>query len=155
MKRLLGLAIVAAFLLVPLTVFAQEEPYSSSTTTTVVPTASIRAAANGLEVEFTAVGLPSPCCTWDFGDGSSGGGGPYALKAYYFTNPITHTYAADGTYTVTATSESGASATRDITVATGLFWTGFGVVPFGIAIGVLVLLGATALAISRRVRAHR
>ncbi|MBM3695495.1 MAG: hypothetical protein FJW79_06140 [Actinobacteria bacterium] len=153
MRKLIILAIAAALLAVPLTVLAQEEPYSTSTTTTVPPGAGIRVSANGLEVQFTAFGLPGLCCTWDFGDGQSGGGGHRSMAAsFFFTNPITHTYAADGTYTVTATSESGASTSRTITVAAGLVWTGFGLVPFGLAIGALVLLGGSALLVARRVR---
>ena len=141
MRRFLILALVAAILALPALAMAQE-PYSSSTTTTIVAGPTIKVAANGLEVQLTASGITGSC-TWDFGDGSTGEG-----------NPATHTYAADGTYAV-AVNCSGATSTRSITVATGLSWTGFGVVPFGIAIGILVLLGATALAVSRKVRANR
>jgi len=141
MRRFLILALVAAFLTLPAVALAQEEPYSSSTTTTTVAGPTIRVAANGLEVEFTVAGITGSC-DWDFGDGGTGAG-----------NPVTHTYAADGTYAVSANC-SGTIVSRTITVAAGLPWTGFGVVPFGIAIGALVLLGAVALVVARRVRAN-
>lgn len=141
MRRFLILALVAAFLTLPAVAAGAEEPYSSSTTTTIVAGATIKVVANGLEVQFTATGVTGTC-EWDFGDGGTGAG-----------NPAMHTYAADGTYTVTAIC-GGAGITRTITVAASLPWTGFGLVPFGIAIGALVLLGAMALVVARRVRAN-
>ncbi|MFH1329033.1 MAG: PKD domain-containing protein [Actinomycetota bacterium] len=141
MRRFLILALVAAFLAVPATALAAE-PYSSSTTSVEPPTPGIIVAASGLTVEFTATHVTA-ACTWDFGDSGTGEG-----------NPVSHTYAADGEYTVTATCGD-TVLTRTLTFAADLSFTGFGLVPFGIAIVALVLLGATALAVSRKVRANR
>lgn len=141
MRKFILLLVVTAFVALPMTALAAEEPYSSSTTSVEPPTPAIIVAATGLTVEFTATNV-SAACTWDFGDGGTGDG-----------NSASHTYAADGTYTVTATCGD-ATLTRELTFAADLSFTGFGLVPFGIAIAVLVLLGAGVLFFARRVRAR-
>jgi hypothetical protein len=95
--------------------------------------------ANGLSVDLSASCVVADC-TWAFGNGQTGAG-----------NPVDHTYATDGDYTVTATCGD-VVITRNLTVGAGLSFTGFGLVPFGVAIAALLLLGAAALWFSRRAR---
>lgn len=82
----------------------------------VEPTAAFEATATGLEVSVDAGGSADPDgdlvgYAWDFGDGQTGDGAT-----------ATHTYATDGTYTVTltVTDDRGAtaSATAEVTVVT-------------------------------------
>jgi len=140
MRRLICLLLLFAFCSAPVVAFAQTEPYSSSTTSAAC-TPAIAVAASGLTGQFTATCVTA-ACTWDYGDTGAGEG-----------NPVSHTYAADGEYNVTATCGD-VVITGTFVFAAELAFTGFGLVPFGVAIAVLVLLGAGALWFSRRARSR-
>jgi PKD repeat protein len=76
-----------------------------------VPGASFTSASNGLTVNFTNNTTNATTYSWNFGDGGNSTA----------TNP-SHTYTADGTYTVvlTATNTCGTStSTKTVTVLTG------------------------------------
>ncbi|MDP2622425.1 MAG: PKD domain-containing protein [Actinomycetota bacterium] len=62
---------------------------------------------SGLTITFTAAGVTG-ACTWDFGDGSTGTG-----------NPVAHTYAQAGTYSVTATCSVSFSIPVEVATTTG------------------------------------
>lgn len=142
MRRLAILSVVVAFVAVPVTGLAQEETNSSAMS--VAPcTPAIIVAATGLSVDFSATCAVARPCAWDFGDGQTGKG-----------DPVSHTFAADGEYTVRATCGE-LVVTRPLTVAAGSSYTGLGLMPFGVAIAALVLLSAGALFFSRRARAGR
>ena len=116
-----------------------EEPYSGGTVTETTITPRIVVTAEGLSVAFTAAGT-SDSCTWDFGDDTTGTG-----------SPATHTYAAEGTYDITATCGALVLA-RTVSFAKGLNFTGF---ESGLLGGIALLLiigGAAAVFASRRRR---
>lgn len=136
MRRLFGLLILATFTAMPTVALAQSEPDSTNTTTAGCAPA-ITVAASGLTGQFTATCVPA-ACTWEYGDTGVGEG-----------NPVDHTYPTGGEYTVAATCGD-VVITRTFTLAGSPTFTGFGFVPFGVAIAVLVLLGAGVLWFSRR-----
>ncbi len=138
MRRFLGLLILVAFFALSATTPARAEP-DSSTTTTAGCAPAITVAASGLTGRFTATCVPA-ACTWDYGDSGTGEG-----------NPVDHTYPAGGEYTVTATCGN-TVISRTFTPVADPSFTGFGLVPFGVAIAALVLLSAGALWFTRRAR---
>lgn len=80
-------------------------------TVNTVPTASFTSAANGLTVAFTNTSTGATSYAWDFGDNGSSSE----------VNP-SHTYTADGTYTVilSATNNCGTvTSSQTVTVSTG------------------------------------
>ena len=141
MRRLAIPSVVVA-LLVPLAATAQGVPDSGMTSVaSCVP--AISAVTAGLSVDLAATCRAADDCRWDFGDRESGEG-----------VAVRHDFPGGGEYTVTATcGESVAS--RTLTVSSASAYSGSGLVPFGVGIAVLVVLGACALLLSRRVRARR
>jgi hypothetical protein len=140
MRRFTILMLVVAFWVAPVMAFAAEEPYSEERIEgPCVP--AIVVSAEGLDVNFS-VTCGTADCTWDFGNGATGSG-----------NPASNIYAADGDYTVIATCGD-TVIERQLSFAAGLSFTGFGLMPYGIAILVLALLGASALWFSRRAKAR-
>ncbi len=141
MKKAVPFAVVVlALVVVPMTASAQTtttEPYSGGTVTetTIVP--KIEVAANGLTITFTASGAGSDCA-WQFGDGSTGTG-----------NPVTHTYSAEGDYSVTATCGAMVLALT-VSAAPQLPNTGFDVLPVALAALGLILIGGFVLRSNRR-----
>lgn len=73
----------------------------------VLGSAQFESEVNDLTVDFTDVSGSSGPWSWDFGDGSTS----------TEQNPI-HTYASQGTYTVSLTTESGCVSAEDINVGT-------------------------------------
>ena len=141
MRRLAIPSLVVA-LLVPLAATAQGVPDSGITgVASCVP--AIFAVTAGLSVDFAATCRAADYCRWDFGDRKSGEG-----------VAIRHDFPGDGEYTVTATCGESA-ASRTLTVSSASTYTGSGLVPFGVGIAVLVVLGASVLFFSRRIRAKR
>lgn len=131
---------VMTLVVAPMTAMAQTtttEPYSGGevTETTIAP--HIQVAANGLSVDFTAAGAGSDC-TWDFGDDSTGTG-----------NPVTHTYAAEGDYSIGATCGALVLA-RTVHFAADLNFTGMEVLPYLLAGLALILIGALVARSNRR-----
>lgn len=124
------LLLVALF---PAAALAAEEPYSDGTTPETTVASEIDVVVSGLTATFSISGVSN--CTWDFGDGATGEG-----------NPVSHTYAEDGRYDVTATCDGeafsttvavGALATTGTQVSSYLFWGGG-----------LLLAGLTVLAVT-------
>ena len=139
-KAVPSAVLVLALVVIPLTASAQStttEPYSGGTVTETTISPQIEVAANGLTVAFTAAGAGS-ACDWQFGDSSTGTG-----------NPVTHTYAAEGDYSVTATCGALVLALT-VHVAPALTYTGFDVLPFALAGLVLILIGGVVLRSNRR-----
>lgn len=133
---LFTMLLVAVFPVAALAQTTTTEPYSGGavTETTVAP--QITVAANGLVVTFTAAGV-SGACTWDFGDGSSATG-----------NPVTHTYDAEGDYTIGATC--GAQVlSRTVHFAADLNFTGMEVLPWAAAAAALLVFGFVLVRSSR------
>ncbi len=95
-------------------------------------TPAVSYTTSGLAATFTATGVAEGC-TWNFGDGASGSG-----------NPVTHAYAAAGSYTATGTCPVVLSlqvTPGEVAAgAGGLAATGFDLVPW--LVGAVVLLGA-------------
>ena len=139
-KAVPSAVLVLALVVIPLTASAQTtttEPYSGGgvTETTLAP--QINVAVEGLTVTFTASGAGSDC-TWQFGDNSTGTG-----------NPVTHTYAAEGDYSVTATCGALVLALT-VQLAPELVNTGFDVLPASLAAFGLILIGGAVLRSNRR-----
>jgi hypothetical protein len=131
---------VLALLALPLAASAQTtttEPYSGGdvTETTIAP--RIEVLANGLTATFTAVGAGGDC-TWDFGDASTGTG-----------NPTTHTYSAEGDYTVGVTCGTIVLA-RTLQVGADLTLTGIDVLPYLLGAFALILIGGLVVLANRR-----
>ena len=141
-SRTLMVALVAALLLVMFVAAATavaEEPYSGGTVAETTITPRIIVTAEGLSVAFTAAGTSDPC-NWDFGDDATGTG-----------SPATHTYAAEGTYDITATCGALVLA-RTVSFAKGLNFTGFESALWGAVALVLILGGAAVVFATRRRR---
>jgi len=140
-SRTLTVVLSAALLLVML--FAgtavAEEPYSGGTVAETTITPRIVVTAEGLSVAFTAAGTSEPC-TWEFGDDSTGTG-----------SPATHTYAAEGSYDITATCGALVLA-RTVSFAKGLNFTGFESALWGAVALVLIIGGAAVVFATRRRR---
>lgn len=139
LRLLSGLALV---FLLPLAAVAQTtettEPYSGEDVTdTSLAGDEIVTVVDGLTVTFSVAGAED--CTWDFGDGSTADG-----------NPVTHTYADEGTYDVSATCGSVQFAT-DVVVG-DIPFTGIEMSTYLLWGGGLVLLGGSALVTARRLR---
>lgn len=82
--------VLLALAIAPTAMAQEEEPYTGGEVPDTTVAAGIDAVVQGLTVTFS---IPNEDdCTWDFGDGETGEG-----------NPVTHTYAEAGTYSVTAT----------------------------------------------------
>ena len=116
-KYLSFFVILMLLMAIPLAASAQTtttEPYSGGgvTETTIAPRIDVLSA--GLTKTFTATGYGTDC-TWSFGDDSTGTG-----------NPVDHTYAAAGTYDVTANC-GGAVLSLQVTAAEALSTTGMDV----------------------------
>lgn len=136
-----ALRLISALFLItvlPLAAVAQEEePYSGGTVPDTTISSDITVVVSGLTATFSVSGAGS--CSWDFGDGEAGEG-----------NPVTHTYADAGSYSVTATC--GADQ-YDITANVGpLPGTGTEVSTYLMWGGGLLLVGATAVLAARRVK---
>ncbi len=138
-KTLVALIAVALLAVLASPALAQTEPYSGGTVTETTIAPRIIVTAEGLTVAFTAAGANDPC-GWDFGDGTTGSG-----------NPATHTYAAEGSYTITATCGALVLA-RTVSFAEAISFTGFESGPWAIAALTLILLGAVILWATRRRR---
>jgi hypothetical protein len=141
MRRLTILMLVVVFCAAPVVAFAQTTGYPPDTGIEGPCMPAIVVAAEGLAVDFSTT-CGTADCTWDFGDGATGSG-----------NPASHVFAADGDYTVTATCGD-TVITRTLTLAADLSFTGFGLMPFGVGILALVVLGTGALWASRRARSR-
>lgn len=142
MRRFLilsGLLVVTAW---PVTTVAARAP--DATSSTEVPCApGILVVATGLSADFTTTCTAVRPCSWDFGDGWAGEG-----------ETVSHVFAAEGEYTIGARCGD-VVLTRTVIITAGSAYRGSGLVPFGVAIAVLVLLGAGVLFFSRRARAGR
>ena len=137
-----GIFVVIALLVLPLSASAQTtttEPYSGGevTETTIAPRIEVLSA--GLTKTFTAAGLGADC-TWNFGDGSLGSG-----------NPADHTYAAEGTYDVSADCGSQVLSLQ-VTAAETLSTTGMDVLRYVLIAVALLTFGGL---IVRAVRESR
>lgn len=133
MKRpaVVALFVASLVLAVPLAALAQTtttEPYSGGEVTETTITPRINVMADGLTVAFTATGVGNDC-SWDFGDGASGSG-----------NPATHTYDAEGDYTITATCGVQVLS-RTVHFAENLNFTGMDVLPYAGGAIALLLIG--------------
>ena len=136
--------VLAAVLLVTLVAAAAvaQEPYSGGTAAETTITPRIIVTAEGLTVAFTAAGTSDPC-TWNFGDDATGTG-----------SPAVHTYAAEGTYDISATCGALVLA-RTVSFAKGLNFTGF---ESGVWVGIallLILAGVALVYATRRRRSGR
>ena len=99
--RLVGAVLL--ILSLPLIASAQTEPYSTGTVPQTSLASGIDVVVSGLTVTLSVSGAGD--CEWDFGDDTAGTG-----------NPVSHTYDADGNYSVTATC---GTAQYQTTVAVG------------------------------------
>ena len=146
MKRTVLFVFMAlALLAIPLAAAAQTttptEPYSGGevTETTIAP--SINVLSAGLTKTFTAAGLGTDC-TWSFGDDSTGTG-----------NPVDHTYAAGGTYNVSANC-GGAVLGLQITAAQALSTTGMDVLRYVLIAIALVTFGGLLVRATRPAKVY-
>ena len=132
--------IFALFLVtvMPLAALAQEEePYSGGTVPDTTLASDITVVVSGLTATFSVSGAGS--CTWDFGDGESGEG-----------NPVSHTYAEAGSYSVTAICGADQfSITANVGPLPG---TGTEASTYVLWGGGLLLVGAAAVLAARRVK---
>lgn len=113
----------------------EEEPYTGETVPDTAVDSDIEVLASGLTATFSIPGADS--CTWDFGDGEAGEG-----------NPVSHTYAEEGPYQVTAVC---ASATYTISVVVGsLALTGTEGTTYLTWGGGLLLVGLVLVSVARR-----
>ena len=146
MKRttLSFVVLLIVILAVPLTAVAQTtttEPYSGGgvTETTIAPRIEVLSA--GLTITLTALGYGSDC-TWTFGDDSSGTG-----------NPVDHTYAAAGTYNVSANC-GGAVLSLQVTASQALSTTGMDVLRYVLIAVALLTFGGLLVRATRPARVY-
>ena len=146
MKRrtLCFVVLLMLVLAIPLSAAAQTtttEPYSGGgvTETTIAPRIDVLSA--GLTKTFTATGLGTDC-TWSFGDDSTGTG-----------NPVDHTYAAAGTYDVSANC-GGAVLSLQVTAAQALSTTGMDVLRYVLIAIALITFGGLIVRSTRQTRAY-
>lgn len=144
-RRTLTIVVLLILILaVPLSVAAQTtttEPYSGGgvTETTIAPRIEVLSA--GLTKTFTATGLGTDCA-WNFGDDSTGTG-----------NPVDHTYAAAGTYDVSANC-GGAVLSLQVTAAQALSTTGMDVARYVLIAIALITFGGLLVRATRPARVY-
>ena len=145
MRKTLSFVVLLMLLLViPLSAVAQTtptEPYSGGgvTETTIAPRIDVLSA--GLTKTFTATGYGTNC-TWSFGDDSTGTG-----------NPVDHTYAAAGTYNVSANC-GGAVLGVQITAAQALSTTGMDMLRYVLIAIALLTFGGLLVRATRPAKVY-
>lgn len=135
MRRAMRIITLLLVLTLAPAAIAQEEPYTDGEVPDTTIASGIDAVVSGLTATFSVPGEGS--CAWDFGDGENAEG-----------NPVSHTYAEAGAYTVTATC---GTTVYDYQVTVGpLARTGMQVSSFLWAAGGLLAAGGAALWFGRR-----